>query len=64
MSQQKKRKALKNRNGSKYVSDELREDIIKYFNSTGDSLKNIGDKFGMSHTCVHNIITKYFKKKA
>ena len=39
MTQQKKRKALKNRNGTKYVSDELREDIIKYFNYS--ATKNI-----------------------
>jgi len=64
MTQKKKRKTLKNRNGHIWISEEFREDVIKHFTATGDSLKNIGNKFGVSHTCIHKIITEYFKKKA
>ena len=64
MTQKKKRKTLKNRNGTKWISSEFRDEVIAYYIETGDHLRTIGEKFGVSHTCVHNIITEYFKKKA
>ena len=64
MTQKKIRKTLKNCNGTVWISDELRTEIIEYYSSTGDSLKNIANKFGISMGCVSSIITKYFKDKA
>ena len=64
MTQKKKRKVLRNRNGTSWISPEFRDEIIEYYVKTGDHLRVIGEKFGISHTCVHNIITEYFKKKA
>ena len=64
MSQKKPRKTLRNRNGSVWISDKVRAQIIEYYKSTGESLVHIGNKFGVSHTCIQKIITQYFKKKA
>jgi|19_taG_2_1085344.scaffolds.fasta_scaffold02588_4 transposase len=63
MTQKKVCKTLKNSNGTVWISDEFRTEIIKYYCSTGDSLKNIAKIFGISVGCVSNIITKYFKDK-
>jgi hypothetical protein len=64
MSQKKPRKALRNRNGTVWVSDEMKLRVIVYFNQTGESLNHIGDKFGVSNTCISSILTEYFKNKA
>ncbi len=54
---------LKKPKWRKKYSDELIEDIIHWYTNTGCSMRELGEKFGLSKGKMSYIITRYYFSK-